>query len=92
MNVMEWYFIRTAAPVASAEARPWAVKSAVLRVRQVAGALLEGIGRTAERISVWHDRNSGRRALDSLNDRTLHDIGISRVDVIRESMKPFWRA
>jgi uncharacterized protein YjiS (DUF1127 family) len=91
MNGMEWYFMRTAAPVAGAEARPLADKSAVLRVRQVAGALLEGMGRAAEWLSVWQDRNSGRRALDSLNDRTLHDIGLTRADVSRESMKPFWR-
>lgn len=32
-----------------------------------------------------------RRALLSLDDAMLKDIGISRVDALREGRKPFWR-
>jgi uncharacterized protein YjiS (DUF1127 family) len=32
-----------------------------------------------------------RRDLASLDDRALHDIGISRADVFAETTKPFWR-
>ena len=32
-----------------------------------------------------------RRALLALDDAMLKDIGISRVDALREGNKPFWR-
>jgi uncharacterized protein YjiS (DUF1127 family) len=32
-----------------------------------------------------------RRALLSLDDAMLKDIGISRVDALQEGRKPFWR-
>lgn len=32
-----------------------------------------------------------RRALLSLDDAMLKDMGISRVDALREGRKPFWR-
>ena len=32
-----------------------------------------------------------RRQLLALNDRDLQDIGISRVDALREAEKPLWR-
>jgi uncharacterized protein YjiS (DUF1127 family) len=34
----------------------------------------------------------GRRELAGWSDRDLHDIGVSRTDVIYEADKPFWRA
>ena len=39
----------------------------------------------------WHERARQRRQLASLDDRQLHDIGISRSDAIREYYKPSWR-
>ena len=41
-------------------------------------------------VDVWAlDRE--RRALQSLDDATLKDIGLSRADVEAETLKPFWR-
>ena len=33
-----------------------------------------------------------RRELAQWTDRDLHDVGLSRSDVIHETEKPFWRA
>jgi uncharacterized protein YjiS (DUF1127 family) len=33
-----------------------------------------------------------RHALQTMDDRLLKDIGVSRADVEREANKPFWRA
>jgi uncharacterized protein YjiS (DUF1127 family) len=41
---------------------------------------------------VWRQRYLGRRELARWSDRDLHDIGVSRSDVIFEADKPFWRA
>jgi uncharacterized protein YjiS (DUF1127 family) len=32
-----------------------------------------------------------RRILETLDDRTLHDIGISRSQALAEACKPFWK-
>ena len=40
----------------------------------------------------WRERACQRRALASLPDHMLKDIGISRVDAWREAEKPFWQA
>ena len=37
------------------------------------------------------ERRRQRRALMSLDDRLLKDIGLSRADVDQECGKPFWR-
>ncbi len=52
--------------------------------------------RACEAGRVWQ-RSSRTRAqlralLDHGNDRLLQDIGIRRVDALREAGKPFWRA
>ena len=39
----------------------------------------------------WWDLTRQRRDLASLDDRALHDIGLSRADVEGEISKPFWR-
>jgi uncharacterized protein YjiS (DUF1127 family) len=38
-----------------------------------------------------HDRARQRRILESLDDGMLHDLGLSRADVMRETTKHFWR-
>lgn len=37
------------------------------------------------------ERAHQRRALASLDDHELRDIGITRADAAREAEKPFWR-
>ncbi|MDY0872404.1 DUF1127 domain-containing protein [Dongia rigui] len=37
------------------------------------------------------ERSRQRRALESLSDEHLRDIGLSRADVAGETAKPFWR-
>lgn len=41
-------------------------------------------------ILTWEQRVRERRALASLDDRLLRDIGISRADAEQEVRKPFW--
>ncbi len=43
-------------------------------------------------VSVWRERARQRRALASLDDHLLRDVGLSRAEVVREARKPFWRA
>ncbi|HEY2618414.1 MAG TPA: DUF1127 domain-containing protein [Acetobacteraceae bacterium] len=40
---------------------------------------------------VWIMRGESRRAMMMLSDHVLRDIGITRADVEREYLKPFWR-
>ena len=40
---------------------------------------------------LWHQRVRQRAQLANLDDRLLHDIGVSRDDAERECTKPFWR-
>jgi uncharacterized protein YjiS (DUF1127 family) len=39
----------------------------------------------------WRRLARQRRALASLDDRALKDIGLSRSDIFVETTKPFWR-
>ncbi len=40
----------------------------------------------------WQTRATQRRLLDGQSGHVLRDMGLSREDAIRESIKPFWRA
>jgi uncharacterized protein YjiS (DUF1127 family) len=40
----------------------------------------------------WRARSRERRILIGLDDRMLRDLGLTRAEVYREAMKPFWRA
>ena len=46
----------------------------------------------SETLHVWRQRYQSRRELTQWTDRDLHDVGVSRSDVIHETEKPFWRA
>lgn len=48
--------------------------------------------RIAAAVAEWQDRAQARRELARLDERTLHDIGINRMDAEFEARKPFWRA
>jgi uncharacterized protein YjiS (DUF1127 family) len=39
----------------------------------------------------FYQRAVQRRRLAAMDDRMLQDIGISRVEALREAAKPFWR-
>ncbi len=45
-----------------------------------------------EMIAIWRGRACDRQTLRRLNDHCLHDIGLTRHEVMIESTKPFWRA
>ena len=42
-------------------------------------------------VMTWIERVQQRRALARLDDRLLADIGISRVDAMREAARPGWK-
>ena len=58
-----------------------------------APALVLGAGRAARggRLLTWQHRARDRQQLQSLSDRLLRDIGLTRADVFAEASKPFWR-
>ena len=39
----------------------------------------------------WIERTRQRNALAGLDDHQLRDIGITRLDAMRECAKPFWK-
>ena len=39
----------------------------------------------------WHQRANERRELLGLGDHLLRDMGVRRLDAMREASKPFWR-
>jgi len=39
----------------------------------------------------WQERAAERRALMTLDDRALHDLGLNRGSADAEASKPFWR-
>ena len=41
-------------------------------------------------LATWQERWAQRRALESLDDRAMHDLALSRADIHREASKPFW--
>jgi uncharacterized protein YjiS (DUF1127 family) len=45
-----------------------------------------------ETLHVWRERVRSRRELAQWTERDLHDVGISRSDIVHEAEKPFWRA
>jgi uncharacterized protein YjiS (DUF1127 family) len=46
----------------------------------------------ATRLAEWHERAEQRTHLAGMDDRMLKDIGVTSVDAVRESSKPFWKA
>jgi uncharacterized protein YjiS (DUF1127 family) len=45
-----------------------------------------------ETFHIWRERLRQRRELSQWTDRDLHDVGLSRSDIVNEAEKPFWRA
>ena len=57
----------------------------------LARTMLTGLRRLAVTIDAMHTRHRARLHLQTLDDRMLKDLGLSRADISRESSKPFWR-
>jgi uncharacterized protein YjiS (DUF1127 family) len=55
-----------------------------------ASARLRGKGIVAT-LNAWHARWRARRSLNRMPDHLLRDIGLSRDEARRETVKPFWR-
>jgi uncharacterized protein YjiS (DUF1127 family) len=53
--------------------------------------LLSALRRMAQMVWAWIMRVESRRALSMLSDHALRDIGLTRADIERELLKPFWR-
>lgn len=50
-----------------------------------------GVGDLRRVVRRWRSWSRERRVFASLDDRDLHDLGLSRWDVEREIARPFWR-
>jgi uncharacterized protein YjiS (DUF1127 family) len=46
----------------------------------------------SEVLHTWRKRYRARQELAQWTDRDLHDVGLSKSDIIFEAEKPFWRA
>ncbi len=63
-----------------------------LSIRRLFGRHAGGeLGHLIGLLQEWWNVSRQRRALASLDDWTLKDIGVTRSDVEFESTKPFWR-
>ncbi len=58
----------------------------------ITAVLLRAITAGMDTLYEWQRRFSDRHHLQTLDDRLLADIGLSRADVNSESQKPFWQA
>ena len=45
----------------------------------------------ADTLLSWQARASERHLLSQLDDRLLHDMGLTRQQALDEAYKPFWR-
>jgi len=45
-----------------------------------------------ETLQTWRYRYRTRQELAQWSERDLHDVGLSRSDILYEAEKPFWRA
>ena len=53
--------------------------------------LWRGLARAVEYLLRCHERARQRRILEGLDDAMLRDLGLSRADVMRETIKHCWR-
>jgi uncharacterized protein YjiS (DUF1127 family) len=42
-------------------------------------------------VRLWRSRTDERRLLARMSDRALRDLALTRMEVVRECEKPFWR-
>lgn len=48
--------------------------------------------RLIDLLCTWQRRSIDRKRMLTISDHILADIGISRIDLMREAAKPFWKA
>jgi uncharacterized protein YjiS (DUF1127 family) len=60
------------------------------QIRTTAG-VLGAVIRMIDLVFLWQERAHSRYRLSQLDDRMLKDIGIDRIEALREAAKPFWR-
>jgi uncharacterized protein YjiS (DUF1127 family) len=54
---------------------------------------VEGVlGQLSETLHTWRQRYRSRLELAQWTERDLHDVGLSRGEIVSETEKPFWRA
>lgn len=58
--------------------------------RQIARCLAVRCKQAWGQLKRWWQLAEQRRQLALLDDRALHDLGLSRADVMQESERPFW--
>jgi uncharacterized protein YjiS (DUF1127 family) len=63
---------------------PWLLRR--LRALELATA----VRRAVSIFRLWRRHPSDRAALAALDDRLLDDIGLTRIEVVHASDKPFW--
>lgn len=59
--------------------------------RPLASRLANALRRILRTIGVWRDRSKKRRQLARFTPTEMRDLAISRLDVLHEINKPFWR-
>lgn len=65
-------------------------KSSRAVVCKLAGALSQRLLMAWRQLQRWWELSEQRRRLAQLDDRALHDLGLSRADAIHESERAFW--
>ncbi len=66
--------------------------SALARMTDLATLVWNDAKALVNHLVTWQIRARERKHLSSMDDRMLRDVGLSRVDVMREASKPFWNA
>ena len=61
-------------------------------IRTFPRQVLHAIVKAADLIDLWQRRIVEREHLQSLDNRMLSDVGLTRADVAAEARKPFWQA
>ncbi|NQU58125.1 MAG: DUF1127 domain-containing protein [Rhodospirillales bacterium] len=53
--------------------------------------LVSNLARIVEIFALWQSRSTARSCLGEFDERLLRDMGLTRVEALREINKPFWR-
>ena len=73
------------------ESNPRAVLAPASAWTRFVHTIDSGFYAVTDAVLTWQRRHKDRMHLMALDDRLLHDIGISLADVEHEVSKPFWK-